>query len=540
VKTKIKAAAAAALLAVAGCDYVSIGNSGGGGGSAGSPPPEIAAAELQSAARDERVRRCYEARQWRAAWGAEAQQALIGALRESGRHGLDPRRFLGPVEAATAPAAKEAALTLAALDLAEILARGQTDPSRLFEVYTLPRPEANVVTGLAQAAEQGNAPQWLAGLAPQDEEYRALSEAYVRYSEAASREPPAAVSAGDSINVGDRDPRIPAIVQSLRTQGYLAAQAAAQPQAQPPQQGKAAPKAAPAADATRYTPEIEAAVKRVQTDYGINPDGVIGGGTLEIVNATARDRARQLAVNLERRRWLPREAPTTRIDVNTAAAFLEYWREGQLANTRRVMVGQPGWETPALLSPMTRLVANPPWNVPDSIEEEELSQRSAAYLAANNFERRNGRLVQAPGPQSALGLVKMDMDNPHAIYLHDTPSKPGFARAERHVSHGCVRVQDAVGFAAMLAEHDGKRDQFERALARRDPQDAGQAVEGAVQLSRPIPVRLLYHSVYRDPNGGRLLFRSDPYGWDETVAQALGLAARQRAVARRHSGDIGP
>jgi murein L,D-transpeptidase YcbB/YkuD len=544
VKTKFKAAAAAALLALAGCDYISVGGSGGGGGGTGSPPPEIAAAELQGAVHDERVRRFYEARQWRPAWGSEAQQALTEALRGSARHGLDPRRFLQPVEAAEGPAAKEAALTLAALNLAEVLSRGQADPTRLFEVYEHPRPEVDVVAGLASAAEAGNAHEWLNGLAPGDPEYRALSEAYLQYSQAASSEPPPAVTAGDSIKVGESDPRIPAIVQSLRMQGYLPPegqpQAQAQGQGQAQQQvgksGAAQPKQAAQAPATRYTPELAQAVRRVQADYGLETDGVIGGATLDIVNATARDRARQLAVNLERRRWLQRELPGTRIDVNTAAAFLRYWRDGQLADMRKVVVGQPGWETPELMSPIVRLVANPPWNVPESIEEDELAQRSASYLAQNGFERRNGRLVQKPGPQAALGLVKMDMTNRHAIYLHDTPSKAGFSRAERHMSHGCVRVSDAVGFATMLAEHSGKREDFQQALAKRNAEQEPQ--ETSVQLSNQIPVRLLYHSVYHD--GQRLLFRPDPYGWDETVAQALGLAARQRPTLRRHSGDIGP
>ena len=533
VKAGLKAAVAAAVLAIAGCDNISIGG-GGGGGSSGSAAPQVAPEDLRAAVEDERVRRFYEARQWRAAWNGEQEQALVAALRDATRHGLDPRRYLRGVEGASAGAAREAALSLAALAYAEVLARGQADPARLHEVYEIPRPEADVAAGLGQAVEQGNVGAWLAGLAPQDAEYRALSEAYLRYSEAAAREQAPALSAGRGIRVGDRDPRVPAIVSALRSHGYLAAEAAPQPRQQQAQGQQ--PKQQPAADPTRYTEEMSAAVRRVQEDYGIDPDGVVGSGTLDILNATARDRARQLAVNLERRRWLQRQLPETRIDVNTAAAFLRYFRDGQAVDQRKVMVGQPGWETPELLSPIVRLVANPPWNVPESIEEDELAQRSASYLAANGFERRNGRLVQKPGPESALGLVKMDMTNRHAIYLHDTPAKAGFARAERHMSHGCVRVQDAVGFAAMLAEHQGKRQQFDQALAKRS--DEGEPQETSVPLPDEIPVRLLYHSVYLD--GERLRFRSDPYGWDEKVAQALGLAARQRPVPRRHSGDVGP
>jgi murein L,D-transpeptidase YcbB/YkuD len=378
-----------------------------------------------------------------------------------------------------------------------------------------------VAQGLAGAVEAGNVGEWLNGLAPQDAEYRALSEAYLRYAQAAASQQVPAIAAGDAIEVGDSDPRVPAIAAALRSHGYLPAQPQAQQGEQQPQAGGAV-----------YTPEIAAGVRRVQQDYGMQPDGVVGSGTLDVLNATARDRARQLAVNLERRRWLTRTAPETRIDVNTAAAMLEYWRGGQLADARRVMVGQPGWETPALLSPMVRLVANPPWTVPSSIEEEELLPKGAAYLARNNFERRNGRLVQAPGPESALGLVKFDMENSHAIYLHDTPAKAGFARGERHMSHGCVRVQDAVGFARMLADHDGQREQFDRALAR-------EGQEGAIDLKNRIPVRLLYHTAFLD-RSGRVLFRADPYGWDEAVAQRLGLPPRQRQLLRQHTGDIGP
>jgi murein L,D-transpeptidase YcbB/YkuD len=515
------------MLALAGC------NSTGGGNQSGSAPAAVAAADLQAAVRDPRVRRFYEAREWRPVWGEEQERALVSAIGDARRHGLDSRRYLQGL-AGAAPAAREAALTLGAISYGEALARGQTDPARVNEIYEIPRPDADVAGGLAAAVEQGNVAQWLAGLAPQDEEYRALSEAYLRWSEAAARAQAPAIRTGDSIHVGDRDARVPAIVAALRTHGYLPAAPPPPPQ---PAGGKAQAPPPAAAEPTLYTEEAAAAVRRVQEDYGINADGVIGSGTLDILNATARDRARQLAVNLERRRWLPRSAPATRIDVNTAAAFLDYWREGQLADSRVVVVGQPDWETPALQSPIVRLVANPPWTVPRSIEEEELLPKGEAYLARNHFTRRNGRLVQQAGPESALGLVKLDMGNRHAIYLHDTPSKAGFARAERHLSHGCVRVRDAVGFATMIADHDGKRAQFERALARRN--DEGEPQEGSIQLERPIPVRLLYHSVYRD-RSGRLLFRPDAYGWDEGVAQALGLPPRQRPPTPRIQGDIGP
>src|SRR3546814_1683732 len=80
--------------------------------------------------------------------------------------------------------------------------------------------------------------------------------------------------------------------------------------------------------------------------------------------------------------------------------------------------------------------------------------------------RRDGWIVQLPGPDNALGQVKFDMRNDYAIYLHVTPAQHLFESAQRHRSHGCVRVEDAAGFARILAEQDGSILQFEEALAR--------------------------------------------------------------------------
>ena len=49
---------------------------------------------------------------------------------------------------------------------------------------------------------------------------------------------------------------------------------------------------------------------------------------------------------------------------------------------------------------------------------------------------------QDPGPQNALGLVRLDMPNEHGVYMHDTPMKPLFNQRGRAFSAGCVRVQD--------------------------------------------------------------------------------------------------
>ncbi|HEY0627314.1 MAG TPA: L,D-transpeptidase family protein [Allosphingosinicella sp.] len=483
-------------------------------------PKEVSASELRAAVADPRVRAFYEARGWKAAWNEDQAKELTEALREAPRHGLEAVKFLREGDAAADPVTREAKLSLAAVSYADALANGQVDPGKLFEVYSVPRPRVNVVQGLNQAIGGGDVGKWLASLAPQDAEYRALSDAFVRYSQAARGKAPQ-VPAGEALKPGDRDPRVPQIAEALRINGYLEA---------PQQQQQGARQKQVQADATRYTPELVAGVKRLQQDYGQNADGVIGKDTLQMLNTGAAERARTLAINLERRRWLERTPPATRIDVNTAAAFLHYFRDGNLADTRRVVVGQQDWETPQLGSPIMRLVANPPWNVPESIEKDELAGKSAAYFAANNFVRKEGRWVQQPGPDTALGLVKFDMDNPHAIYLHDTPAKTLFGTNDRHASHGCVRVHNAVQFAQLLAGHDGKGADFQRALAS--------GKESPIELKTKIPVRLLYHTAYVE--NGRVVFRADPYGWDEGLAGALGMEKRPRQKLRTHISVSGP
>jgi murein L,D-transpeptidase YcbB/YkuD len=313
---------------------------------------------------------------------------------------------------------------------------------------------------------------------------------------------------------------VPQIAAALRAGGYLLAAA-------PAQQGAAAGRPA---DATLYTKAMAGAVARVQQDYGIKPDGIVGNSTLEALNAGAAERARILAVNLERRRWLSRQAPATRIDVNTAATVLTYWKDGGVKDKRVVVAGQPDWETPEIGAPIVSLVANPDWTIPEKIAKEEILPKGAAYMAKEQISEKNGRLVQASGDKSALGMVKFNMADPYAIYLHDTPGKAAFAQPERHQSHGCVRVNDAVGFARMLAADEGISDQFEQALAG--------GKEKEIAIRNKIPVRLMYHTAYLD--GGRVVFRSDPYGWDDKLALALGLGGPLRHRVVQHIHEMGP
>lgn len=481
-------------------------------------PPSIPAAELQAEAQETQVREFYEKAGWAAIWSPRAEQALMAALGKRADHGLDRVQFHPELSKLSAPA-REIALTSAALMFAGALARGVADPAKLHTIYTHPRPAVDLASGLATAVRAGRVDAWLDSLAPDTPEYRALADTYLQQQKAASQENVAQIASGDLIHPGDRDPRIPQIVTALVEHRYLAM----------PVTTEASP--SQAVDGTLYTVGIVRAVKAFQHDYDISDDGVIGVDTLSILNVRPGDRARSIAVAMERLRWLTREPPATRIDVNTAAAELSYFRDGELVDQRNVVVGKPGKETPQISTSMFRLVANPTWTVPKSIQRGELAGKSAAYFRRNNMSWRNGWIVQGPGPRNSLGLVKFDLQNSLAIYLHDTPAKTLFDKHQRQLSHGCVRVSDALGFAQMLAEQQGIADQWSRARA------SGKIAY--VRFPEAIPVRLLYRTVYVS-QANQVTYRTDPYGWNVAVAEALGFGKDAGKQFRSDVDDIGP
>jgi len=442
-----------------------------------------------------------------ARWNDDTIKQLRAAIAARAAHGLDRVAFEVGGEGGNPDG--EAGLTRVALAFAGALSRGVADPTKLYDLYTVPRPEPDLKRGLEAALRSGKVGEWLQSLAPQDANYRKLSAQYLALRARDQGGKPQIPPAGDPIRPGASDPRIPAIVQQLIQYDYLAGPTAG----------------------NRYAPAMAAAMKNMQADYGIKADGVIGNDSLAILNLSDAERARAIAVNMERLRWLERTPPATRIDVNLAAARLSYWRDGKLVDVRRVVVGKPDTSTPQLGSPIFRLVANPTWTVPRSIQEKEIERKGSGYLSENNMTWKDGWIVQGSGPKNSLGLVKFDMANTHAIYLHDTPAKPLFKLAQRQRSHGCVRVEDAVGFAELLARHDGVIDQWREALASGE--------ESFVPLRKPIPVRMLYQTVLFD-DAGNPVVRADPYEWNDRIAVRLGFAPATTYRLKTEEKDVGP
>ena len=130
---------------------------------------------------------------------------------------------------------------------------------------------------------------------------------------------------------------------------------------------------------------------------------------------------------------------------------------------------------------------------------------------------RNGQMVvrQPPGEKNALGRIKFVFPNDYAVYMHDTPSRGLFAQSHRAFSHGCMRVDQPFALAsAVLGPGSGWSEERVKKLVGPS--------ERYINLSRPLPVHIVYFTVYVD-DMGRLAQRPDLYGYSARVRKALGL-----------------
>ena len=251
----------------------------------------------------------------------------------------------------------------------------------------------------------------------------------------------------------------------------------------------------------------------------VPPPGCCGTcepATLARLNVPAAFRLAQIDANMERWRWLPRQLPADRLEIDTGGAVGALYREGRPVHAFRVIPGSVRDPTPLFQSRVHSVVLNPPWNVPDRIAREEILPKAAkdpGYLARNDFVRIDGRLQQKPGPKAALGLVKFDFNNAFGVYLHDTPGRDAFRRAERHLSHGCMRVEAPLVLADLLLTPQGRGGSRMKA-------DLAAGATLRVSLSRQEPLFVTHWTVRTRPDG-RAGFLPDVYGWDARLAAAL-------------------
>lgn len=246
-----------------------------------------------------------------------------------------------------------------------------------------------------------------------------------------------------------------------------------------------------------------------------------------------------IRVNMDRWRWLPRDLGLIYLIVNVPEFQVRLVSNHQVIRTYRTIVGRPGrTATPQLAETVQAVVFNPTWTVPQSIIQHE---PKFARLAANpESARRQGfvattnasgmvTLVQQPGPRNSLGLMKIDMPNPHAIYLHDTPGRSLFNAPARAFSHGCIRTEKAVELGMIMAML-GSNMTPEEAVAKSNAHKYAR-----VTMSKTFPVYINYSTYGRDTAGQLAQFK-DIYGRDAPVLASL-AAPREMHTTQRVSAE---
>ncbi|MEZ5995279.1 MAG: L,D-transpeptidase family protein [Hyphomonadaceae bacterium] len=257
-----------------------------------------------------------------------------------------------------------------------------------------------------------------------------------------------------------------------------------------------------------------------------------------------------LRATLERWRWLPRDLPARRIEILTPHFILRFPGASPAEPEHAVIVGARAMATPSFTAVIESITLNPSWTPPDSIVRNELLprfRRNPAAAAAEGFDAIDAAgvaadpavidwserpfpytLRQRPGPGNALGRVRFDLPNPFAIYLHDTPSRGLFARADRALSHGCIRVADPVALAAAASSDPAwSAGALDAAIA-----------EGSTQtltLPAPLPVYVLYMTA-RVGADGAVSYADDIYDRDAAVVAALDAPSPPQRASAPHGG----
>lgn len=239
--------------------------------------------------------------------------------------------------------------------------------------------------------------------------------------------------------------------------------------------------------------------------------------------------ARMLA-NLDRVRSLPASGRFLLVD--SGSSMLTLYENGLPVDSMKVITGTNELPTPLIASYMYYITYNPRWHAPDHLVRKTIAPnvlhlgmkylKSHGYHVIDDWSENPAeidpksvdwkaaaagtlhlKIQQDPGPLNSMGILKFPFPNPQDIYLHDTPDHAKFGLANRNLSNGCVRVEDAKRLGRWLLGHD--------------PVAPGTDAETRVQLDRSIPIYLTY--ITAQVKDGRLSYLPDLYGWDAKPPQ---------------------
>jgi murein L,D-transpeptidase YcbB/YkuD len=277
--------------------------------------------------------------------------------------------------------------------------------------------------------------------------------------------------------------------------------------------------------------ELAGAIRTFKAVHALPATSVADAATISALNLGASHYERLIAANLERARRIPANPGKRFILVDTAGARLWLFEGGRVVDTMRTAVGKQDMETPEMAGLIRFAVLNPYWNVPPDLVQHKVAPRAVregvgairrqrlqvltdwtpqarilnpagVNWAAIASGREIVRVRQLPGAGNAMGGVKFMFPNKLGIYLHDTPDKFLFARRDRRLSSGCVRVEDAQRLSRWL-------------FGGREVTASG-AAEQRVDLPEPVPVYITYLTAV--PGRSGIIFQQDVYGRDQAIA----------------------
>lgn len=481
---------------------------------------------------------------------AQSEERLESALElfcQSAAHGLNPddylteslRRHLERAYGERSESDADEARRLGELDIAvsRILMQyaadvqtGRVDPKAVSSTWKTPVHQIEPARVVSRALADDSIESIPERIGATHGEYAQLQQALARYRSIERNGGWGTISDGEPLEEGASGVRVKQLIERLAAEGDV--------------------DSAMLTDSSyRFTQEVVDAVRSVQRRFGLEVDGVAGEGVIAALNVPIEDRIEQIAINMERWRWIPGHFGSRYLYVNIPAFELHAFDEGREVLSMAVVVGEVYEDnaTPVFSDTMEYVVFNPYWNVPQSIAETEIvppARQDRSYLVRNDYEIVSSwsdeadvlnpmtanldrvvdgtyRVRQKPGSQNALGRIKFMFPNDFNIYLHDTPADYLFERAERAYSHGCIRVEKP----EELAEYVFRDDEW---TAERIQEEIESRSNETVSLAEPLPVYILYWTAFVD--GGRINFREDLYGNDADLRDALKRRAASRGV----------